>query len=117
MSKDMSYMIILDSKKDIYILSNFDDYKEDNYNSNSSNSLNIFSNSSSSANIFGHFKDKKMHCISCLKEIEDNYYNASMIKSFKSENDDDSDLNTIDTLFSSKMVDENNSYINIFFAI
>ena len=112
MSKDMSYMIILDSKKDIYILSNFDDYKEDNYNNNSNNSLNKYSNSSSSANIFGHFKEKKMHCISCLKEIEDNYYNASMIKSFKGENEDDNDLNAIDTLLSSNIVDENNSYIN-----
>jgi hypothetical protein len=112
MSKDMSYMIILDSKKDIYILSNFDDYKEDNYNNNSNNSLNKYSNSSSSANIFGHFKEKKMHCISCLKEIEDNYYNASMIKSFKGENDDDNDLNTVDTLLSSEIIDEKNSYIN-----
>ena len=112
MSQDMSYMIILDNKKDVYILSNFDDYKEDNYTNNSNNSLNKYSNSSSSANIFGHFKDKKMYCISCLKEIEDNYYNASMIKSFKGENDDDNDLDKIDTLFSSKIVDENNSYIN-----
>ena len=111
MSQDMSYMIILDNRKDVYILSNFDDYKEDNYNNNSNNNLNKYSNSSSSANIFGHFKDKKLHCISCLKEIEDNYYNASMIKSFKGENDDD-DTNAIDSLFSSKVVDENNPYIN-----
>ena len=112
MSQDMSYMIILDNKKDVYILSNFDDYKEDNYNNNSNNNLSKYSNSSSSANIFGHFKDKKMHCISCLKEIEDNYYRPSMIKSFKGENDEDSDINTVDSLFSSKMVDENTYYIN-----
>jgi len=112
MSQDMSYMIILDNKKDIYVLSNFDDYKEDANSNTSNNSLNKYPNSSSSANIFGHFKDKKMHCISCLKEIEDNYYNPSMIKSFKGENDDDNDINTIDTLFSSKMIDENNYYIN-----
>jgi hypothetical protein len=88
MSQDMSYMIILDNKKNIYILSNFDDYKEENINSGGNNNLNMNNNTG----MFGYFKEKKkMYCISCCKEIEDNYYRVSRVQSMAVVQNDSND--------------------------
>ena len=85
MSQDMSYMIILDDKKDIYLLSNFYDYKEENSGLNSKES---------STNIFGYFKEKKIYCASCCKEIEDTYYRASRFQSISNIRDDSIDISS-----------------------
>jgi hypothetical protein len=85
MSQDMSYMIILDDKKDIYLLSNFFDYKEENSGLNSKES---------STNIFGYFKEKKIYCASCCKEIEDTYYRASRFQSISNIRDDSIDISS-----------------------
>ena len=107
MSPDMSYMFIIDNKKDIYILSNFDDYKEEN---NSNNNLNP---SQSNSNIFGYFKEKKIHCVSCCKEIEDNYYRASRVQSLNEVKDDSTNTTTCEeSLYSPKHEDDNNISIN-----
>ena len=100
MSQDMSYMIILDNKKDIYLLSNFIDYKEDNNSNN---------------NIFGYFKDKKIYCVSCCKEIEDNYYRASRVQSLSNIQGDSLENSSTceDTLFLIKNDDESNGSSNI----
>ena len=98
LSQDLSYMILLDKKKNIYILSNFDDYKEEN---NSSNNLN-------SSIKFGHSKDKKIYCISCCKEIEDNYYRASRVQSFANFQNDPNENNPDNILYSNKTEIESN---------
>ena len=95
-SQDMSYMIILDNKKDIYIVSYFEEYKEDFSNSN---------NSSSSTLYFGYFKERKIYCISCCKEIEDNYYRASRLQSISNMKNEIDDNNT-------SMTSEDNSNKN-----
>ena len=90
LSQDMSYMIILDNKKDIYILSNFDDYKEEFTSSNNNLIVNTNNN-----NIFGYFKEKKMYCISCCKEIKGDYYRASRFQSFSNFLSEEIDNNNI----------------------
>ena len=103
MSQDMSYMIILDNKKDIYILSNFDDYKEENINTSNNNMNN------NNTGVFGYFKEnKKIYCISCCKEIDDNYYRASRVQSLVNSEIDNS-IGTEEDLYSSKIEDENRS--------
>ena len=108
MSQDMSYMIILDNKKNIYILSNFDDFKEDNTNSGGNNNLNTNNNTG----MFGYFKEKKkMYCISCCKEIEDNYYRASRVQSMavvQNDNNDyiNSSITTEDALYNTGTEEE-----------
>ena len=83
MSQDMSYMILLDNQKDIYLLSNFDDYREENININAKES---------SSNLFGYFKEKKIYCASCCKEIEDTYYRASRFQSITNFRGDSLDI-------------------------
>ena len=103
MSRDMSYMIIIDNKKDIYILSNFDDYKEENINTSNNNMNN------NNTGVFGYFKEnKKIYCISCCKEIDDNYYRASRVQSLVNSEIDNS-IGTEEDLYSSKIEDENRS--------
>ena len=115
MSQDMSYMIILDNLKNIYILSNFDDYKEENNNNNNvSNNANL--NSNNNTGMFGYFKEKKrIYCISCCKEIiEDNFYRASRVQSMASVQTDNDDLinNSIsneEVLYNNKIEVENDN--------
>ena len=94
LSQDMSYMVILDKKKNIYILSNFDDYKEENNSGNNTNMNNSIK--------FGHSKVKKIYCISCCKEIEDSFYRASRIQSFANDKIDTNDNNAENILYSEK---------------
>ena len=109
MSQDMSYMIILDNKKNIYILSNFDDYKEENISSNNGSSTNL--NMNNNTGVFGYFKDKKkIYCISCCKEVGDNYYRASRVQSLSNIQTDSNDItnNSItceEDLYSTKVDD------------
>jgi hypothetical protein len=113
MSKDMSYMILIDNKKDIYVLSNFDDYNEQNINNNNNNNNNI--NMNNNTGVFGYFKEnKKIYCISCCKEIDDSYYRASRIQSLVSSEIENSIINEED-LYSSKIEEEtgNDSRMNI----
>ena len=106
-SHDMSYMIILDNKKDIYIVSNFDDYREEYIsNTSSSNSLNININTG----VFGYFKERKILCLSCNNEIEDNYYRSSIESNRKSEMNEDYTLSNKEN--TTKIEDENNSNNN-----
>ena len=65
-SKDMNYMIVLDEKMNIYLLSNFDDYNLDYTNSEKRISIK---------------KDKKTTCVWCKRAINNDYFRTTQIKS------------------------------------
>ena len=78
MSKDMNYMLLLDAKMNIYILSNFDDYNADNIYNNSEKRISFK-------------KEKKQYCIWCKKLINNDYFRTTQIKSISN-----FDINNID---------------------
>ena len=84
MSNDMSYMILINKNKNIFILSYFEE----------ENNKNIISNNDNSS------KKKKIICSSCGKSIIDSFYRATTIKCFNNfENDNtfSKDYEIIDT--------------------
>ena len=66
MSRNMNYMIILDEKMNIYLLSNFDEYNLDNANSEKKISLK---------------KEKKNTCVWCKRMINNDFFRTTQIKS------------------------------------
>ena len=87
MSKDMNYMIILDEKMNIFMLSNFDDY-------------NLESNSEKKS----IKKEKKNYCIWCKRFINSEYFRTTQIKSFSN-----FDINNINIENISEHIRKNNT--------
>ena len=87
MSNDMSYMIVINENKKIFILSNFE---EDN---------NININNNDNGYLLSLNKKKKVYCSWCSKEIEDCFYRATYITSIKNiKNEDNNDFEIIDEM-------------------
>ena len=85
MSNDMSYMVIINENKNIFILSSFEEDNNANINNNDNGYLLSLN------------KKKKAYCSWCSKEIEDCYYRASYITSIKNiKNEDNNDFEIID---------------------
>ena len=86
MSNDMSYMIVINENKNMFILSNFEEDNNVNINNNNDNGYYLSLN-----------KKKKIYCSWCSKEIEDCYYRATYITSIKNiKNEDNNDFEIID---------------------
>ena len=79
LSKDMNYMIVLDKKMNIYMVSNFNDYVVDNSTNEKKPLLK---------------KDKRLSCVWCKKKINSDYFRATQIKTFS--NFEINDINDID---------------------
>lgn len=84
MSNDMSYMLIINEKKNIFILGNFE---------NENNNINVNNNNSNTYN-----KKKKMLCSCCNNEIIDNYYRATYITSLSNIENENNDFEVIDKI-------------------
>ena len=79
-SKDMNYMIILDEKMNIYLLSNFDDYNLDCSNSEKRISIK---------------KDKKTACVWCKRVMNNDYFRTTQINSISNYEMNELDLGEI----------------------
>ena len=101
-SKDMNYMIVLDEKMNIYLLSNFDDYNLD------------YSNSEKRISIK---KDKKTTCVWCKRAINNDYFRTTQIKSISNyemneldfDNINQSVRNNTDDIHSNIQLNNNNN--------
>ena len=96
MSNDMSYMLIINEKKNIFILGNFE---------NENNNINVNNNNNNANN-----KKKKMLCSWCNNEIIDCYYRATYITSLSNIENENNDFEVIDKIdiFNINEDEENN---------
>ena len=82
MSNDMSYMIVIDENKNIFLLSTFE---EENVNGNNDSGYLLSIN-----------KKKKICCSWCSKEIDDCFFRATYITSITNLRNDTNDFEIID---------------------
>ena len=92
MNSDMSFIIVIDEKKNIFIVTNNED---ESTNINNDNGYLLSIN-----------KKKKVFCSCCGKDTDDNYYRAAYITSISNIKEKDNEFEIIDNISLSNDIDD-----------